>query len=193
MGGMDMRLKYLNKRMTSNNFGDFDVIGHENGKYRIRFVDTGYEYSVDTSNLSKGNVYDPYKPSYYGIGYLGEMAGHAKGHPMLSTWEKILERCYKNHFNYHLGLLCEEWKDFSKFCKDVEQLPFYDRRLAEGGKKWNLDKDVLGGGTYCKEHCMWIPQDMNVQVAGVYDMINMGFKIEYPDKETIIKYINEKY
>lgn len=186
--------KYVGQIMSSKNNGDFKVLEYVgNTIYKIRFINTGTTKEVDNSNLIKGNVYDEYKRNYWEFGYLGEMYGKANSHPMMPTWEKMIERCATNKYNYSLDLICNEWANFTTFAHDVEQLPFYDRRVKEGGKKWNLDKDVLGFKKYSKDTCLWIPQQMNVQVAGVYDMINMGFKIEYPSREHIIKYIEANY
>ena len=60
-------------------------------------------------------------------------------------------------------------------------------------EEMNLDKDVLGNRKYSKDTCMWIPQQMNVQVGGVYGMLEMGFEVKYPTKENVIDYINKNY
>jgi hypothetical protein len=189
------KLKYLNNILESNNYGKFEVLDffYDIKKYKIKFLETGTERLVDTSNLSKGNVYDPYKPTYNNFGYLGKLYGIAKTHPMLSTWEKMIYRCAKQDTGYSLDLICPEWADFSVFCRDVEEIPFYSSRIKYGGFKWNLDKDILGSKYYSKNTCLWIPQEMNSQVGGIYKMIDIGFKIEYPTKENIIKYIESNY
>ena len=116
---------------------------------------------------------------------------------MKTVWEGMIGRCYnKENKDYcEKTTVCERWHNFTNFVEDVEKLPFYDKRLSEGGRRWQLDKDILGRGKmeYSPENCIWIPAQMNSCVGGIYEMINMGFKIEYPEKEEIIDYIKRRY
>ena len=74
-------MKYLNevsykncvgKVCKSNLSGDFKILKYNDSKeVEIQFLKTGFETSVQLTNIRNGNVKDPYSPSVYGIGVLG--------------------------------------------------------------------------------------------------------------------------
>ena len=56
----------------SNNFGEFEIIEYNNSlDVKIRFFNTGYEYTVCASQIKDGRIKDPYAPTVYGVGVTG--------------------------------------------------------------------------------------------------------------------------
>lgn len=186
----------------TNNFGDIKIVERikdekRSDRWIVEFLKTGTRVETYSHNINRGSIKDYFQPTTCGIGYLGELGGKAGSHPMKTVWEGMIGRCYNKENKDYCGktTVCERWHNFTNFVEDVEKLPFYDKRLSEGGRKWQLDKDILGRGKmeYSPENCIWIPAQMNSCVGGIYEMINMGFKIEYPEKEEIIDYIKRRY
>lgn len=197
IGGNGKQPKYLNTRRKSNKCGEYDVISYRNGMYKIKFVNTCSEIDVDVMQVKQNTVFDHYAPTFMDFGILGESYGKAKQSPVFSTWQHMIDRCFntrnKRHEGYTPDMICDEWANFTTFEEEVKEIPFYEQRIKEGGNKWNLDKDILGQRRYSKNTCLWIPQAMNVHIAGIYRMIDMGFNIEYPTREQIIEYIKLNY
>lgn len=167
--------------------------------WEVEFVNTNFITQAYTHNIIRGSVNDPYVPRCCGVGYIGEMNKKADGHPMKSTWEGMLGRCYnhenKDYHRYKGTKVCDRWLNFSNFVEDVEKMPFYDQRIKHGGLKWSLDKDILGFDKklYSPETCMWVPVKINSCVGGLLEMIKMGYVITPPTKEQVIKYIQDNY
>lgn len=72
-------------------------------------------------------------------------------------WTSILYRCHnpknKQYRNYGArGIyLCDEWKDFNNFCKDVGQCPV---------NGYHLDREDNDKG-YFRENCRWVSAKVN--------------------------------
>ena len=71
-------MKYLNdisykdcvgRVCKSKSSGDFKILKYNDARnVEIQFVNTGFETSVQLTNLRNGGVKDPYSPSVYGVG-----------------------------------------------------------------------------------------------------------------------------
>ena len=74
-------MKYLNdinykdcvgKVCKSLNSGDFKVLKYNDGRnVEIQFLKTGYETLVRLGDIRNGKVKDPYSPSVFGVGIVG--------------------------------------------------------------------------------------------------------------------------
>ena len=74
-------MKYLNdvsykdcvgKVCRSKLSGDFKVLKYnDSGNVEIQFINTGFEMSVQLTNIRNGSVKDPYSPSVFGVGITG--------------------------------------------------------------------------------------------------------------------------
>ena len=74
-------MKYLNevsykdcvgKVCKSKSSGDFKIVKYNDARnVVIRFINTGFESTVQLTTIKSGEVKDPYLPSVYGIGVLG--------------------------------------------------------------------------------------------------------------------------
>ena len=139
--------------------------------YKVRFFKSGYEQIVSGAQIAKGNVQDRYSPSVFGIGIKGD--GHrADDIKMYDVWRSMLARCYnpKNPRYKTYGAkgitVCERWKRFDYFLKDVVQLPGYNKQQVEEGKIV-LDKDTIDRSkmTYSPETCCFITKSENSKEA----------------------------
>lgn len=147
--------------ITSKKDGDFEVIEKLSAsKFRVRFVVTGYTTVSQYTKVSRGEVRDYLKPSKFGVGYLGEMAGKTnKSLTSYKTWHNMLTRCYykpyQKRFPTYLGCsVCDEWLNFSNFHKWFEVN--YEQGLV-------LDKDIIkdGNKVYCPEYCKFVTAEEN--------------------------------
>lgn len=101
-------------------------------RYRIKFLETGYECVRHRKNIIKGWVKDPYnKYVCNGIGAMGNII--CKDHKKLyRTWHCILTKCYNTEspgypFNGGIGItVCDRWKIFEYFVKDIKTLKGYE-------------------------------------------------------------------
>lgn len=139
---------YAIGKIFKNYTGDeYEIIDKLKGsKRKIKFI--GYEHTkiVDCTDIKKGKIKNCFKPTIYGIGYLGKEI--KKGNPcdikIYQTWKDMLRRCYDSNslcINpiYKNVSVCEEWHNFSNFEKwYLENYPnnLYDIKLT-------LDKDLL--------------------------------------------------
>lgn len=126
--------------------------------------DYGYEVVVRASNLRTGKIKNPYRPSVYGVGYIGtgeyKVWVDGKNTIEYATWHSMLERCYcpKYHEKYPTYIGCsvdERWHNFQVFAKWLNE-----QRRDDG---WQLDKDLVeeGNKIYSPETCRFIPQELN--------------------------------
>lgn len=106
---------------------------------------------------------DPYTPSAYGIGYMGEgsYSSSENGIPTkcYKQWNSMLLRCYdEKHLvrypTYRGCSVSEEWHNFQNFAK------WYEKYYIEG---YALDKDILikGNKVYGPTTCCFIPAEIN--------------------------------
>lgn len=178
----------------SNNCGDFEVVEY-NGwdNIVVRFVDTGFEVTVNSSNIKSGKVKDKIRPSVYGVGFIGDgehlPSVKKKVTIAYDTWIRMLSRCYSYKFvtenqSYKDCAVCDEWHNFQNFAK------WFHDNYPKDGAKYSLDKDlaVIGNKVYSPDNCMFVPQSINTFIVdcaanrgshmiGVCFDINMGFFI----------------
>lgn len=115
------------------------------------------------NNFKKGEVYNPYRKSYYNRGYLGEGYKPSRDDKAMKCWMNMLKRAYNEHF---LGLhptykgceVCKEWLNFQNFYKWYNE-NFY----SVDDYVMCLDKDILlkGNKLYSPETCVFVPHFIN--------------------------------
>ena len=154
--------------LESHRCGKFKIISDEGkGKFKVRFLDTGYESIRDKSIVEIGQIGDPYCPKIAGVGWMGKgkyksrtSPPENKKTPQYRCWENMLYRVYdKTHrlANRYSGrgvTVCEDWLDFQNFAE------WFDENYIEG---YVLDKDITYPGSleYSPETCSFIPQEVN--------------------------------
>lgn len=155
------KLKYENTIFKTNMCGDCIVVEYRGAKdVTVRFEDTGFETTVAMYSLRNGEVKDRLKPSFYGVGVVGE--AFVKNDPMYNTWKCMLSRCY--------GTIQTKENNPYKGCKVSENFRYYpyfkewcNKQIGFGNKRWALDKDILvkGNRVYSEDTCCLVPAEIN--------------------------------
>ena len=160
------KLKYENTVFKTNMCGDCVVVEYRGAKdITVRFEDTGFETTVAMYSLQKGEVKDRLKPSFYGVGVVGE--AFVKNDTMYNTWMCMLNRCYgaahlKENSAYKDCSVSDNFKYYPYFKEWCEnQIGF--NVLDDKGKTFALDKDILvkGNKVYSEYTCCFVPPEIN--------------------------------
>lgn len=141
-----------------------------------------YTCTVDLTAIRRGSIRDPYYPTVYGVGYLGEG-------PHLSTdqhqsrrksrtyamWQNMLERCYDKvkqlkSPTYAGCSVVRRWHNFQNFADDIQAMPNWDKHGFE------LDKDLLclGNKVYGPKTCCFVPAHLNTAILKL-DAVGINF------------------
>lgn len=133
---------------------------------RVKHLDEfGHVAIVQSGNLRRGTVRNPYRPSASGIGYLGSGRHKAlidrKPSRAVTMWRNMLARCYGGHpkwASYVGTTVCTEWHNFQAFADWFDSQPQKD---LDG---YEIDKDLLSGKSksYCPENCCLVPSAINM-------------------------------
>ena len=132
----------------------------------VQFKNSGELVKTTYQHFKNGKVKSRFKPSVYGVGYLGyEKAVDENGKSLKSyvTWMHMIERCYSDECQktcptYKDCYVCEEWHNYSNFKE------WFDNNYYEiPNEKMALDKDILvkGNKIYSYETCVFVPQNIN--------------------------------
>ena len=168
-------MKYLNdisykdcvgKVCKSKSSGDFKILKYNDNKnVEIQFVNTGFETSVQLTNLRNGKVKDPYSPSVFGVGITG-----TKYQPTINgvntkeygLWCNMLRRCYSDSFKKKQPTYegCEVGDKFKSYEYFYEWCHI---QIGLANKDWHLDKDLLikGNKVYSENTCVFLPHEIN--------------------------------
>ena len=175
----------------SNECGNFEILElidakkefNESGKLKyiprsakVRFILTGYETITRVGHVQDGGIRDPYYPSVYGVGYVGNAKASINGKhkPLYKVWNDMIARCYNPNDKSYMGYgakgitVCDRWLCFEYFEIDAQLLPGYQEMVNNPGVSYHLDKDILQEGVpsnqkvYSPTTCMWIPANDNI-------------------------------
>ncbi len=171
----------------TNSSGKLEITRYINYfNVEVRFLDTGYEKTVQMGHIRYGKVKDPFYPSVCGVGFIGvgefKVSIKSKHTKAYTTWNNMLERCYskKLHKKYPTYIGCAvhpDWHNFQTFAKW-----YYENHPADGGD-YHLDKDIKieENKEYSPNACMFVsPADNTVKAkAKTYMFIDPdGGKVE---------------
>ena len=164
---MSKKQEMIGKIFPTNNGGDCVVVDYINCKnITVRFLDgNNYQVKCQIKELNKGTIKNPYYPTVYGVGYLGEgvhiKTVKRKATKVYDIWKAMLARCYCNIFQQkqktYLGCsVCDEWHNFQVFAEWYVNHEFY-------GLGYDLDKDILSKGNkiYSPDTCCLVPSEVN--------------------------------
>lgn len=136
----------------------------------VEFQDS-YRGLVHTQyyNFKNGQVKNPYYPSIYGIGMIGNKYPTSRGSKHLkeySAWTKMLRRCYDDKFKlnrptYRDVTCCDEWLLYENFYEWLHSQKNFDKWL--NGNMWAVDKDILvkGNKVYSPNACCLVSRVVN--------------------------------
>ena len=145
------------------------IIKYKN--YDDIFVEFLDEYHAiihsDYDKFKRKSIKNPYFPSVYGVGYLGQGKYNAVENGKITIqynyWKAMMQRCYCKSINKHTSAynnvsVCKEWHNFQNFAK------WFDKNFySVSGEKMSLDKDILkkGNTIYSPETCIFAPMKIN--------------------------------
>ena len=136
---------------------------------KIEFIETGYVRMAAAGEILKGSgIKDHYKPSVFGIGFLGIGDFKANSRRVKSSayncWHNMIQRCYSEKYQekYPYWKDCTvvpAWHNFQVFAR------WYYDNYVEG---YDLDKDMLvkGNRVYGPDVCHFIPPSVNRLTRG---------------------------
>lgn len=127
-----------------------------------------YEHKrvVSRHHLINGVVKNPYRPSNYGVGFIGSGLHKLKGSDgkparCSTMWRNMLKRCYNNSSlsaspSYVGCTVHPDWHNYQVFSEW-----YYSQEFK--GEGYELDKDILvrENKVYSPETCAIIPEDIN--------------------------------
>lgn len=170
---------YIGTKVDENRIGKMNINTNGTPMKIIEYVNAGnitvefqdkHKYTVNTtySNFKRRTISNPYSPSIYGIGYIGE-GKHpnfvdGKNTKPYTTWKDMLRRCYYEkerdlHLAYYDCSVCDEWLNFQTFA-DWYEINYYEIGVG----RMHIDKDILvkDNKVYSPETCIFVPQRINM-------------------------------
>lgn len=149
-----------------NNKGELMTIVEYNSSsdIYIQFIDD-HKAIIHTTftNFKNGEIINPYRPSYYNKGYIGEGFKPSRGEKSMVCWRNMLKRSYNEnykylHSTYNNCEVCDEWLNFQNFHIWYNE-NFYNFR----DQTMCLDKDILykNNKMYSPETTIFVPQFIN--------------------------------
>ena len=165
---------------NSNNFGKYKVlnfVGKDKNRrfiFDIEFVDTGYKTSVNSLDITNGEIRDYLVKTLCGIGYLEkprkEFPNKRIYNKIYRVWSNMIRRCYDlNSPNYLIyGLqdvtVIERWFSFWNFYNDAILLEGWNEDIFMMGLI-EIDKDTLQMNVknkiYSVNTCIWLDTLLN--------------------------------
>lgn len=140
---------------------------------KVKSIESGFETSIATNQITRLNVRDPYAPAVQGVGFVGEgiytpteikANGKSRKTAAYMKWAAMMERCYsdalhKRHPSYADCEVCEEWQDFQVFAEW-----FYENSPSD---EYELDKDLIdrNNRVYSPDKCSFITREQNAAIA----------------------------
>lgn len=161
----------------TKNYGKLEIVKYNSTKdVYVRFLDTGTECKSNSLVIRRGQSKDRFKPTVYGVGYIGgrDLSSKEKGKSGVAykCWQRMLERCYSIRFHEkrptYIGCtVCNEWHNFQSY------LEWHNKNYIEGCQ---LDKDIKikGNKEYSPSACSFVTIKENSSYARskTYKLIN---------------------
>lgn len=137
---------FKNKNTKGFEYEVIEKLGR--GKWRVRFVETGYETISEAKEIRNGNIKDWKAPYVCGVGIVGVNIERPQKHYLYDRWRDMLRRCYdtKNKMYYSYGAMgvyvSKDWLYFENFVRDMENKENIENLKSET-TKWQIDKDII--------------------------------------------------
>ncbi len=159
----------LGEIRVSNEGYKMKIIKYNNRDNIIIEFQDKYKAKIYTSYkaFKNGNIKNPFHPSVYNIGYIGQGKYKSKENrketKAYKIWKSMLQRCYDPYFlnkepTYIDCYVCREWHNFQNFAEW-----FYKNYYEIDDQRTHLDKDILikGNKIYSPKTCIFVPQRIN--------------------------------
>lgn len=203
------REKYIGKIFSSNEFGNFKVLGvgdktkNKDTLYICEFINTGFQVLALGSNIIKGRLKDLYVPKVYGIGYIGsyDKKLNAQNNECYKQWLKMLDRCYVHKNGRSPTYIdCEvtkEWHNFGNFANDYENILGFKEMQEYPDIKFHLDKDILfhKNKIYSFQTCCFVPEKINilfVNIQNTKSLLPTGLSYHHNGQIRVTIFFNNK-
>lgn len=121
-------------------------------------------------NFKKGVVKNPYYPSVFDAGMIGNKYPSRKDNKNTKeykTWQNMIRRCFDDKTKnknptYQNVTCCKEWLIYENFYEWLHKQENFDRWYKEN--KWSLDKDILikNNKIYSPNTCCLTPHNVNM-------------------------------
>lgn len=184
----------FNKVYSSNQYGNYIILNEEpviNGirHVKIKFLDTGTIRVIKLGHALSGEIRDPFKPVYYGLGYTGNV-NNCRSHILYNKWCAMMSRCYNKNNPYYnsyggIGIRVDSrWYCFETFIEDCKSLYNYDK-FINNPSAYQLDKDYLQQNipheqrVYSKDTCIFLSNEDNNYLHSLEQNSNKNIKCEY--------------
>lgn len=151
-----------------------EIIEYKNAHdITVQFKDDhGAKVHTEYNNFLRGRVKNPYYPSVYGRGYLGDkyptFKEKHKKCKEYQLWQRMMERCYGSYYRhaYENAEVDKEWWNYDNFYEWLHQQPNFEMWYYKDD--FALDKDILkkGNKTYSAENCCIVPRKINSLLIG---------------------------
>ena len=155
---------------SSNLYGGFKVVEIISGKKIIvEFLNTGYNVTVQASQIRLGTIRDRLAPTVCGVGIIGDKYDiiTKENKELLtreySTWHNMLTRCYneENSSKRPTYIDCNVSENFKHYTYFYE---WCQEQIGFNNEDWHLDKDLLfkGNKLYSEYTCVFLPREINI-------------------------------
>lgn len=163
----DLTKEYLNKNKCV-----MKIISYTNRNDVIIEFQDQHKAQVHTalSNIRTGNVKNPYYPSVFGVGIIGNKYPTyiSKGNPTKEyvMWKAILNRCFYKQANniqcYEDCTICDEWLLYENFYEWVHSQENFEQ-LYNSKIRFDVEKDILikNNILYSPNTCCIVPHNVN--------------------------------
>lgn len=171
-------------QIKTKNYGLAEIVG-DGSKYgylKVRFLNTNNIDEFRKDAVYRGEIRDKYATSLLGTGVIGNIKTRGKYKQYYTVWRNLIYRCYdKSNKAYKNVSVCERWKTFEFFYKDIPLIEGWDIKMFETGQL-DLDKDskqeFCQSKIYSVETCRWLPKSQNRHLQ---DGQQRRFKAVAPD------------
>lgn len=171
----------VGKTFTNNAGAKFIVESTpiKNNRNQTQYIcvfESGWKCFAASADIRSGKVKDMLHPTVFGAGMLGTSGRNAKAQGKVYwLWLGMIRRCYDTSapfYKWYGGrgvTVCERWKRFDLFLKDVPNIPGYNKEKIEAGEL-ELDKDLIDNSKniYSPETCSFVTHKDNMQAKKTF-------------------------
>jgi thymidylate synthase len=168
--GITEKARSIGRVVETNKCGSLLLIArNQDGTYLGQFADTGATVKVNRPAATR--IDDPYRPTFAGVGYIGEPQG-AYTKVELDLWRGMIKRCYlptsPSYAQYGAKgvTVAKSWHCFANFHADLTRIPGNEAWRRCGGDGYHIDKDYYGSNQYGPATSVFLPSCDNIAMQG---------------------------